>query len=248
MENYIINLLVVSSFSSYLINAWFNSTLSAQVFNLFIKKENKLYTKDEVDNYLLTKPFFLHSLLTCPICMAFHLSLWATLAVWLGRYNLNPGDLDIFESVSILFISASIAASFGSKNEKKITKSSNTPKQEQPTQMPKLKFEPTKKKSSKEKSVEDYGGYLLETLEDGTKKVVGMTKVYTDYAQTVFDENGKCNFPKCKQWKEEFNAEIKALEEQHSKNGKACPECIKSGVKRKFYDIIKKEIELLQKK
>lgn len=116
--------------------------------------------------------------------------------------------------------------------------------------------EPTPKKKTKkprvdkkevEKKVQDFGGYLIEVGEDGKRTVIGMTQVYTDYISRVFDETQSCNFPHCREWREKYRMELEAIEANHTKEGKECPECIKSGLKRKFYDIIKDELESLRK-
>lgn len=264
METYVISLLFVVSFSVYMIRAWFNSTLSAQILNVFIAKENKLYTKEDADNYLLQKPFFIYSLLTCPICMAFHLSLWATLFVFTGRNIFNLGSMDVFEALAVLFISATASSYFGDTRENKeepivenkklpvAEKKEESPKEDKteintPKKTPGLKFVPTPEPIREEKTVQDFGGFLLETDAEGKRSVIGTTKIYSDYVNRVFDESLDCNFPKCSEWRNKYNAELEALEEKYAKDDKACPECIKSGVKRRFYDTIKAELESLRK-
>lgn len=263
METYVISLLFVASFSVYMIRAWFNSTLSAQILNVFVPKENKLYTKEDADNYLLQKPFFIYSLLTCPICMAFHLSLWATLFVFIGRNIFNSGSMDVFEALAVLFISATISSYFGDTKENReetLVEKKEEPLAEKKEESPKvdkpevnetqkksgLKFVPTPESTREEKTVQDFGGFLLETDAEGKRSVIGTTKIYSDYVTRVFDESLDCNFPKCYEWRNKYNAELAALEEKYAKDDKACPECIKSGVKRRFYDTIKAELESLR--
>lgn len=234
MENYFISLLFVTSFSAYVIRAWFNSTLSAQIFNIFIKKENRLYTKDDVDSYLINKPFFVYSLLTCPICMAFHLSLWATIFTTIVNSNYN--SINLLNTLSTLFISSIISSYFGElKENKNYIENENT--------NVKHKSLEYKEQTSKDHKLEDFGGYLVEKDKNGNSRVVGTTPIYDQFIKNVFDETRDCNFPRCTYWREQFKAEIDILEKKHKENGKHCPECIKSGVKRKFYDIIKNEIE-----
>lgn len=245
MENYIINLLIVVSFSIYMIKAWFDSTLAAQILNIFLKNGNKLYTKSDVDNYLLDKPFFIYSLLTCPTCMSFHLALWSTIFVYGGRYMYEGKAQDPFQAIAIIFISASIASNFGKSNEDESdTKQEVIEIKEQKEKVVNKLTEKNEKPVAKEESkVEDLGGYLIEVDSTGNKKVVGMTDVYVNFISSVFNLDKKCNFPRCEYWRDKFKTEIETLEQQHKEKGKHCPECIKSSVRRKFYDIIKEEIE-----
>ncbi len=218
--NDIILLLVTSLGAAYLLDVWFNSTIKVHLFNRIFKPEEKLYTLDDLDEFMLNKfNGFFYNLLSCPTCIAFYISLMVSLTTWMcnGSYDLLIPSVLAAAFLALVFYSL--------YNKYKYN--------DNPKEIPKPKV------TNKKTGIHDIGGYILDFDNSNTGKVIGTTNVFKQYASKVFEENTPCDFPECEDIKTNYQAELKALQDKFDAKGVKCPECNKASLRNKYYDIIK---------
>ena len=221
--NDIILLLVSSLGTAYLLDVWFNSTLKVHLFNCIFKPEEKLYTLDDLDEFMLNKfNGFFYNLLSCPTCIAFYISLMVSLTT-----RMCNGSYDLF--VPSVIACAFLALVFYSLYNK--YRYNDNPKEI-----------PKPQESNKKTGIHDIGGYILDFDNSNTGKVIGKTTVYQQYAVKVFEPEAVCDFPECEDLKNKYAAELKALQEKFDAKGVKCPECNKASLRNKYYDIIKSRL------
>lgn len=244
MDN-IITYIALACLTTYLIKAWFESTIVVHVLNVFRSKNNKLYTFDDFSNWLLQKPFVMHSLLTCPICLSFHVSYLVSILYYFYFGGLTKNEF--FFSICISAFVSSVINTISEKQE--VVKEIPVAKKPRTSKKSTAKITPTEQAPAKIKKegIQDMGGYLIEFSGDGKAKVLGTTNFYKDYASKIFSKTDICDFPGCDGWRNAYLAELALLEKSFEEKGTNCPECNKSSLKRKYYDIIKSQEELLLK-
>ena len=70
---YLLGFIVVSN----LLVIWKLTNLHNHIFNFFKKDEDKIYTKEDLEDYLALEGGWFGELLICPLCLSTHLS-WIT--------------------------------------------------------------------------------------------------------------------------------------------------------------------------
>lgn len=249
-------LLAAPFFVAYFIKAWFESTLACTVFNIFRSKKNKMYSFSDFENWILGKSLTLHSLLTCPICVALHLSYTTVIALSAVNYWLKGATPDVVLAIVTVsasaFFGAFINSPAGSVREiaKPVEKKQRKKKVKEATVVEEVKTPAAEKPSTpileKPTEIKDLGGYLVEIHSSGKTKLLGQTYIMEKYASKVFDATLPCDFAGCEEYRNRFQNELAIMEASYAEKGAKCPECNKSGLKRKFYDIIKAEVESSQ--
>jgi len=79
----IIAFLIGSIVVSNLILVWFHTNLPVHFYEIFSRKKNKLYTRDDWEEHVVLNWGYLGELLNCPLCLATHVSWITGIAVWL---------------------------------------------------------------------------------------------------------------------------------------------------------------------
>jgi hypothetical protein len=223
----ILSIIGITCLTSYLLKAYFESSLIPHIASKLSGK--KIYTFEDYENYVIFNlPSFISSLLLCRICLAFHASYLTVLLFYICGSKFSFTEILTAIGVSAYF----------SSFEFKIYKKMDT----QEVEVKKDPEEETKEdpKEEKKSKLKDVGGILIDY--SGEKPVfVGYTDLYKSHAEKIFLEDKICDFPKCKKYKADYRKDLKKLEESFTEQGKTCPKCNISSLKRKYYDIIKAE-------
>jgi len=240
----------------YFIKAWFESTLACQLTNVFLPKSKKLYTFSDFETWLINKPYFIHSLLTCPICLAWHISWSIVTGIALVTFLTTGIILDFILCAIAFAVSSWLAASFGTLGNPVVVNrvvQQDKPKTRKPrkekakdTDTPPPAQTDTEEPKQSILEIKDIGGHLVEIDSAGKSKLIGKTKLLEEHVENVFSETTECNFPGCAEHRAEYFKQLKIMEDSYASKGVKCPECNKAGLKRRFYDKIKAEFESKQ--
>ncbi len=213
--NDIITLSITSFATTYLLFAWFNSTIKVHITNLLFRPAEKLYTVDDFDAYILEKfNSFFYALFNCSICLVFYFS-------FLVNVMSDPTTAFFPTVFATAFLSHTLY-SLLNKFKSEETTVSDVPEA-----------------NTGRVGIHDVGGYILDFNGSNKGKVLGVTNVMKDYAANVFESNGICNFPGCERIKADYEKELKELQAKFEAKGVKCPDCNKASLKNKYYDIIK---------
>jgi hypothetical protein len=227
MEN-ILSIVGITCLSSYLLKAYFESTLVVYLASTLTKR--KMYTFEDYENYVIFNlPKFLGSLLLCRVCLSFHMSYLVA-----GLFIACGANLSLSEFLTALGVSALLGAS-----DKKIVNKDVDKKIEKASKVAD-RLKTVKKEEEDNSTPKDVGGMLIDY--SGEKpKFLGYTEFYKDHVEIVFDEERKCDSEKCESYRKRYQKELADMKAGFSEKGEKCPQCNISSLKRKFYDIIKSE-------